>query len=291
MTVPGRREGLPIEPLWEAERPDVGAPFRGGELPPELSARYPGGLSIPLRPVGATVIANFVSSVDGVVALGPTERSIGGGEISGNSEPDRLVMSLLRGLADAVVVGAGTIRVGRNHEWTARHLQPGLADVFARWRAELGLAAQPTTIVVSGSGNVDPSHAAMRAPDVPVVVLTTEAGAARLTATRLPKNLSVLAAGPGDRVEPTALTDLLERRKIRLALCEGGPRLLGELVSGGLVDELFLTIAPQLIGRTDALARLGLVEGADLRTPATWIKPSGVRRAGDELFLRYRFDR
>lgn len=291
MTTAGRREGLPLEPLWEAERAQDGGPVRGGPLPPELAARFPGQLAIELRPVWATMIANFVASVDGVVALGPDEHSTGGGEISGFSEPDRFMMSLLRGLADAVVVGAGTVRVGRNHEWTARHLQPDLAEVFARWRAEMDLAPQPTIVVVTASGDVNPSHAGLSAPDVPAIVLTTRAGAARLESARLPANLSVVEAGDGDRVEPKAITDLLESLKVRLALCEGGPHLLGELVAAGLVDELFLTVAPQLIGRTGKLGRLGLIEGIDLMAEGTWIKPWAVRRAGEDLFLRYRFDR
>ena len=135
-----------------------------------------------------TVIANFVSSVDGVVALGPSEPAAGGGEISGFSEADRYMMALLRGLADVVIVGAGTVRVGTPARWTAAppRSRPW-RRAFAAWRAELWLSAQPTTIVVTASGNLDPAHPGLCAPDVPVIVATTPAGAERLE----------LAAAPG----------------------------------------------------------------------------------------------
>ena len=222
----GRSEGLPLEPLWHA--PDTvaarGTEMRGGLLPPVLAERFAGGLAVTLLPKRPTVIANFVSSLDGVVSLGPSEPSAGGGEISGFSESDRFMMALLRGLADVVVVGAGTVRVGIHHEWTARKVQPALASVFAAWRAEMGLAAMPTTIVVTASGNVDPAHEGLSAPDVPVIVATTPAGAARLKAQPLPANMRVEAVGSGDRVPAAAIVELVQRTGSRLALCAPRPR-------------------------------------------------------------------
>jgi riboflavin biosynthesis pyrimidine reductase len=286
-----RAEGPSIEPLWEAAA-SVAGPHRGGRLPAALAARFPGDLAIDLRANRPTVIANLVSSIDGVVALGPGERSTGGGEISGFSEPDRFMMALLRGLADAVIVGAGTVRVGSNHEWTARKLQPQLADVFAEWRAAMGIAPQPTTVVVSASGELDFGHRGLSEPDVPVIVATTQTGARRLADLHPAANVTVTVAGSGERVAARALLDVLRTSGVRVALCEGGPHLLGELLAANLVDELFLTAAPQLIGRPEGLGRLGLVEGADpLRDGGWWARLAGVRRAGDYLFLRYRFDR
>jgi riboflavin biosynthesis pyrimidine reductase len=81
--------------------------------------------------------------------------------------------------------------------------------------------------------------------------------------------------------------DLVGRLGARLALCEGGPHLLAELVADDLVDELFLTIAPQLVGRDGD--RLGLVEGLSLRpADARWQDLVSARRSADHLFLRYR---
>jgi riboflavin biosynthesis pyrimidine reductase len=288
----GRSVGLAIEPLWqppEARALDP-ASRRGGLLPPKLAARFPGELSVELVADRPTVVANFVASIDGVVALGPSEPSAGGGEISGFSEADRFMMGLLRGLADVVIVGAGTVRVGRRHQWTSRHVLPGLADAFAAWRSELRLAPQPTTIVVTGSGNLDATHAGLNAPDVPVVVATTRAGAERLSTLPLAPNVRVAPINAEDHVPAGALLDLARSLGARVALCEGGPHLFGELLGARLVDELFLTVGPQVIGRDAATRRLGLVEGASFADGrGRWASLRSVRHAGDDLFLRYRF--
>ncbi len=288
----GRNEGLTLDPIWlapEAEFAD-GVEARGGLLPPGLAGRFPGELAVALRPERPTVIANFVSSIDGVVAMAAEEPSTGGAEISGSSESDRFMMALLRGLADVVIVGAGTVRVGRRHEWTPRNVVPPLAAVFAAWRSELGLAPQPTTIVVSASGKVDPNHAGLSTSDVPVIVVTTAAGASRLATMSLPANMRVVAAGDGPNVASGALLAVVRDTGARLALCEGGPHLFGELLRARLVDELFLTVAPQVMGRDSVARRLGLVEGTSFGGGlGRWADLTSVRHAGGDLFLRYRF--
>jgi riboflavin biosynthesis pyrimidine reductase len=78
----------------------------------------------------------------------------------------------------------------------------------------------------------------------------------------------------------------------RLALCEGGPHLFGELLRARVVDELFLTMAPQVVGRDATNDRLSLVEGTSFgEKQGRWSSLTAVRRAGDDLFLRYRFDK
>ena len=290
----GRSEGLAIEPLWHAPEsvPTGGVEARGGLLPSALAERYAGELAVTLLAERPTVIANFVSSVDGVVALGPSEPAAGGGEISGFSDADRYMMALLRGLADVVIVGAGTVRVGSRHRWTADYLQPALAPAFAAWRGELWLSAQPTLIVVTASGNINPAHPGLSAPDVPVIVATTPAGASRLGSRPLPANMKVEAVGSEDRVPAGAILELARATGARLALCEGGPHLFGELLRARLIDELFLTLAPQLIGRDSQAHRLALIEGTSFgEGHGRWSKLLAVRRAGDDVFLRYRFER
>ena len=287
-----RSEGLALESLWEAPAPPLDpVDFRGGPLPPALAARFPGDLIVRLMRERPTVLANFVTSLDGVVALGPGEANAGGGDISGFSESDRYMMALLRGLADVVVIGAGTMRVGRRHVWTAAHVEPALAGAIAAWRAELRLTPQPTTIVVTASGNLDPAHAGLNAPDVPVVVATTRAGADRLSHLALPPNVRVAAVGDEAHVPARAVLDVIAETGARVALCEGGPHLFGELVRARLVDELFLTLAPQALGRDATAHRLGLIEGTSFgEGQGRWAELASVRRAGDDLFLRYRFE-
>ena len=288
-----RSEGLALEKLWQA--PDGGraepVDLRGGPLPPGLASRFEGELAIELRPDRPAIVANFVSTLDGAVSLGPSEPSAGGGEISGFSEADRFMMSLLRGLADVVVVGAGTVRVGRKHAWTARFVEPELADLFAAWRSEMGLAPQPTTSIVTASGDLDATHAGLNDPDVPVIVATTPAGAERLAKLPLARHVQVKVAGKGKRVAADAVLEVVRGTGARLALCEGGPHLFGELLGARLIDELFLTLAPQVVGRDETARRLALVEGTRFGEGASrWTSLAWVRRAGDDLFLRYRFE-
>jgi riboflavin biosynthesis pyrimidine reductase len=173
---------------------------------------------------------------------------------------------------------------------------PDLAPTLEQWRASMGLARQPTTIVVSASGDLDFRHRGLSAPDVPVIIATTAAGARRLR--DVPGNVAVSIAvssagdGGGERIAPAAIGELLAANDLRLALCEGGPHLLTDLIAARLVDELFLTIAPQLIGRPSATGRLGLLEGLSLLgSGAGWAGLVGIHRAGDDLFLRYSFER
>lgn len=245
-----------------------------------------------LRPDRPTLVANFVSTLDGVVAF-DTDESTGGGEVSGFFAPDRFVMGLLRAMADVVLVGAGTVRSAPSHEWTARRVHRPSSELYAEWRSRLGgLARQPTTIVATAGGGLDPGHPGLSAADVPVIIATTEAGARRLGAVRFAGNVRVEVAGTGKQVAPARLVEIADATGARLILCEGGPHLIGDLIRAGLLDELFLTIAPQIAGRDDQRARLGFVEGVAFSVAgAPWADLLSVRRANDHLFLRYRFNR
>jgi len=287
----GRSVGLPLEPLWQAPEPQtIPVDRRGGLMPPELAGRYPGELVVDLRDDQPTVIANFVSSLDGVVALGTGEVNTGGGEISGFSEADRYMMAILRAMADVVVVGAGTVRIGRRHVWTAPFLFPAMAPAFEAWRSEMWLAPNPTTIIVTASGNLDANHAGLNSPGVPVIVATTPAGAARLADLPFSSNVRIEVVGSDKHVPAGAILEVIRATGARLALCEGGPHLFGELLRARLVDELFLTMAPQVAGRDSSVHRLALVEGTSFAEgQGRWATLSAIRRAGDDIFLRYRF--
>ena len=242
-----------------------------------------------MRPDRPTVIANFVSTLDGVVAFDRDERS-GGGEVSGFFDPDRFVMGLLRSLADVVLVGAGTVRASPTHEWTGRHVHPGTAGLYATWRNGLGLTPQPTTIVATAHGNLDPTHPGLSAADVPVVVATTPAGGRTLATIPLAANARVVVAGTGPDVAAEDLLVIARSAGARLVLSEGGPHLIGDLLRTGLLDELFLTIAPQVAGRDTGAERFSFAEGlAFTVAEAPWARLVSVRRAVDHLFLRYRF--
>jgi riboflavin biosynthesis pyrimidine reductase len=281
-----------IEALFDASLVTAGAAgdsaIRGG-LTDVLRDLYGGDLAIPLRRDRPTVVANFVETIDGAVALDRAGVT-GGGDVSGFSPTDRSVMGLLRALADVVIVGAETVRGSRTSGWRATDVFPGLAPEYAALRRKLGLVPHPTAVLVTSSGRLAADHPAF-ATGSPALIATTESGASRLLATTLPAHVEVVIVGSGARVEPVELLDVLAGRGARLALTEGGPTLLASFLEAGACDELFLTVAPQVAGRSASTDRLGLVEGAALWPQhATWADLISVRRAGSHLFLRYRFE-
>jgi riboflavin biosynthesis pyrimidine reductase len=255
-------------------------------MPEVLLARYGGPLEIPVHPGRPTLLVNFVTTIDGIAALGLGEEA-GGGVISGYFAPDRFVMALLRAVADLLLFGARTIAGSSSTDWTAEHLQPDLAPAIRQWRHDLGLAPRPTTVIVTGSGDVRLGRRGVDDPDRPVVFATTPSGERRLRERGLPPHVIVEVVGSGDRVRPDELSSFLARYRGQVVLSEGGPHLLAGLVAADLVDEIFLTLAPQVIGHDGD--RLGLVEGVRLPAgDARWHELASVKRAGDHLFLRYR---
>ncbi len=284
VAAPDRR--WPIELLWEAEPARLGVTIRGGPLPDDLRPRFGASLEIPLHPDRPTVVANFVATVDGVVAL-DRAGATGGREISGGFEPDRFLMGLLRATADAVLVGAGTFRASRTHTWTPASVHPPSAGAFAAWRRDLRLAKAPTTVIVSASGRLDAEEIGSD-PEQPVLVVTTCSGAGRLATLAERGHVDVVAVGDDEQVPIAALVALLHERGFRLVLSEAGPTLFGELIAARTVDELFLTIAPRLVGRSERARRLGLVEGAGFQPDLVpWARLRSVSRSDGFLFLRY----
>lgn len=238
-------------------------------------------------PLGFTsprVYANFVQSMDGVTAipgLAESNRLIAGG-----SEHDRFVMGLLRACADVVLIGAGTLHGSPGTHWTPQHAYPPAAGLFRDLRRKCGLAEQPLLAVVSGSGRIDAHHPgfAERA-----LVLTTQEHENDLRA-RLPRSATVVAISEHSPISVCAAIDALRAAGNNLILCEGGPTLFGDLLKARAVDELFLTISPRLAGRTADDRRLALVEGAALLPESiVGARLLTVRKAGEHLFLRYKF--
>lgn len=256
-----------IELLFERD----GLPRFG--LSAALATSYGGDFGL-ARPA---LYANFLSSVDGVVALPGVGES--GGVVSGNSEPDRFVMGLLRAVADAVLIGAGTFRAAPGDVWHPETAFPAARDDFAHLRRQLGLRPQPLLVVVSASGHIDPAQPALR----DCLILTTAAGEARLRG-KLPSGARIVALDT-EHFEWCSWLDLLRAEGLQVILSEGGPSLVGQLLEAGLLDELFLTASPRLFGRQSADGRKSLVEGIDL--DGRTLNLLSVRRHESHLFLRY----
>lgn len=198
-------------------------------LPPELLALY-GPLRMRSRSDRPQVFANFVASVDGIVAVDPPRGT--GGEISGGNAHDRAVMGILRAVADGVVIGAGNLRAEGKHVWTAEHICPELAGPYARLRAALGKGAAPLQIVVSGSGNVDLSHAVFSGA-APALVVTTAAGMARLRGQGATVRMAVPERGAG-WIPMAAVLQAAQLGPGALVLAESGPTSTTRYLAEGL---------------------------------------------------------
>ena len=94
-------------------------------------------------------------------------------------------------------------------------------------------------------------------------------------------------------IPPEAILDPVGRMSVgSQILIEGGPRLLGEFYERGMIDEQFLTLAPQVAGRDYGDDRLSLAMGHAFPPSSTrWGALTDVRRGGSHLFLRYAFRR
>lgn len=249
----------------------------GGRLPAPFGDLYPAPLFDPSA--GPLVYANFVESVDGVVAL--AEGTSSGSVISGRNEADRFLMGVLRAHADAVLIGAGTLRGSPRHQWTAPYVYPALQTEFAALRKQLGLAPEPRLVVITGSGKIDKAHAGLGGD---VTVITTAAGRQELGET--PAGWDVIVQHDDSVDIPQAVRGLLHRGYSRI-LSEAGPNVMSQLIDGGVVDELFLTVSPVLAGASSQTR--GLTNGAPfLPVRRVNCRLITIHNHEDHLFLRYR---
>jgi riboflavin biosynthesis pyrimidine reductase len=210
------------------------------------------------------VFVNMVSTIDGRAQLSGSTGALG-------EAADLEMLLELRAIADAVLIGTGTLRV----EGYARLI--GSEERRAR-REAAGLAGDPTAVLLSRSLDVPWEAGLFADASQPVLVYTATDAEGELPDTAAPVEV-VRLPDPS----PTAMLADLRARGIAALLSEGGPTLNSAMLGSGLVDELFLTIAPQITGEPGAIR---IVEGDGLAAPLRG-RPIWVLRARGELFLRY----
>lgn len=247
------------------------------DVPEQLATLYGGAIGLD----EPCVVANFVESLDGVVAVPRLPRSHA--VIGDDSEADRFVLALVRACADAVVVGSGTLLASPKGTWRIDRAYPPAAGALAELRAGRGRSEQPLVVVVTTGASLDPAHPVLESG---ALVLTTEGAAPRVRAS-VPTASEVAGVNDGETVDLARAVQLLRDRDCSVILTEAGPSMFGSLVASRLVDELFLTVSPVLAGRAET-ARLGLVEGVELVPQARVAgRLRSVRAHGSHLFLRY----
>ncbi|MBI5032327.1 MAG: dihydrofolate reductase family protein [Chloroflexi bacterium] len=277
---------IPFETLYDPKR-DVEI-----ILPSTLAQIY-GRLDFPNHAGRSYVISNFVTTLDGVTTLG-IKGYESGKYISGSNQHDRMLMGLLRAVADAVVIATGTLRVVPRGLWTAENVYPNFADEFRALRQMLKKPESPLNVIVTGSGNIDPSLPVFQSGRVPTLIVTTAEGSSKISKHSLPSSTRWVEATRQPRIAASELIDAVTKAcgtPDPLLLIEGGPQLMSTLFAEHLLDEQFLTLAPQIAGRDDTSRRPGLVAGQVFAPESEiWGTLVGIKRVGEHLFLRYAFE-
>lgn len=259
-------------------------------LPPALTNLY-GQLSFPLRANKPYIIGNFVSTLDGAVTLNQPGHN-NSSEISGSNQQDHVLMGILRAISDAIIVGAGTLRVARNHKWTPSYIYPPLTDAYSQLRSNLGKSELPLNVFVTELGNINLQLPVFHSAEIPVLIVTTKHGHERLIVQSILPSVQIATIAKNT---PLSAQDILNEvtriRSCNIILTEGRPKLFGHFLSEKRLDELFLTIAPQIAGRDEHIERGGIVEG-QIFAPEhpLWGKLISIKRSGSHLFLRYAFE-
>lgn len=199
---------------------------------------------------GPWVRAMMVTTLDGAAA-GPDGLS---GSIS--SAADKAVFRAVRRRADAVLVGAGTIRAESYGAMRA-------ADRDAEARGAAGQRPAPVLAVVSPSLDLPWDTEVFTGSDEPPLVLTVADPPADALARARDARADVVHA-PGGDVAPRWILDTLVDRGLRRVVCEGGPRLLEAVTGAGLLDEADITLSPAFAGHAHVTATDGLAEIATL---------------------------
>lgn len=222
-------------------------------------------------PAGRWVRANMISSIDGAA------QGINGRSGSLGTDGDRRVFALLRGLADVVFVGAGTVRT---EGYGPVDYVPEYADVR---RAE-GRPPTCPIAVVSRRLDLDPSAPLFADADPRSIVVTVESSPAKRRA-ELSRVADVIVAG-ATSIDARLVLDRLAERGLTRVVCEGGPHLLADMIRADAVDELCLTISPQMVGG-DAMR---ILDTSSLPAgPVAW-RLASIIQDGSALLTRWTRD-
>jgi riboflavin biosynthesis pyrimidine reductase len=203
-----------------------------------------------------------------------------------------MVMGLLRAAADVVIVGSGTLAADPQHHWTPQAICPELKDDYRRLSDAMAKPPAALNVIVSAAGTVNLRLPVFTSGKVAAMIVTTRRGAKRLQRLRVPDSVQVHVIRRSTGEIPAAdilraVTGTITGRRI---LVEGGPRLLATFYKERLIDEQFLSLAPQLSGREIGDARMSLVMGKTFapRDPL-WGRLIDARQGSRLLFLRYSF--
>jgi len=216
------------------------------------------------------VMLNMATTLDGRATIDGRSGPIG-------NRADRELFHALRASVDAVMAGAGTMRVERYGR-----IIPN--EATRERRRERGLEEEPLACIVSARLSLPDDLPLLNEPAAHVVIVTPSAASLSGASAQLDY---VRAASDGLLDLRAAMRELAERFGVRTLLCEGGPHLNAALLEAGLVDELFLSLAPKLTGGEDLTGEaLRMIAGATFEQPLQ-LELLGALENESHLFLRY----
>jgi riboflavin biosynthesis pyrimidine reductase len=287
MSTPPLGPGSPYSLLFDD---DAG---NGPGLPASFRTIYGGDWRMPPAPAERPYsFTNFVASHDGRISFNMPGNE-GGGDISRHAIHDTWLMGLIRARADAILVGATTLRISPQHRWTPGGVFKEDGEAFAALRKAENRPIYPVLVLASLSGDVPAESRAISLLEQQVVIATTSAGAERAQKQLGERANVAYHISPGKELDlPQLFRELRTTYNAQTLLSEAGPRIYSLLLRDQLIDEAFLTISPIIVGNPLAPTepRPGLVEGVAF-TPdkPPQLKIVSLRRYGDYLFERVQF--
>ncbi len=212
-------------------------------------------------------LVNFVASGDGRATIAGRSRGLA-------DAGDRALFHGLRERVDAIMAGPATMEIERYGRMIA-------VPERRERRLAAGRSAEPLACLISRSGRIPTEIPLFAEPEARVVVFAPEAAGEALN--DVAAQVRHVALAPDDLTPAEAMRRLRADFDVVSLLCEGGPRLFSSLLAGGLVDELFLTLAPLLAGGGDAPA---ITRGPSLAEPAR-LRLRWLLERESSLFARY----
>jgi riboflavin biosynthesis pyrimidine reductase len=208
---------------------------------------------------------NFVASADGRATYGGKSGALG-------DDGDHAMFHGLRETADAVMAGTVTLRTERY----GRIL--GKAERRER-RLARGQSVEPLVCIMTRSGQVPTEIPLFAEPEARIVIFTAN----RLELGSAAAQVEVVRLDAAELTLTTAMRRLRADFGVKTLLCEGGPTLFGALLGESLVDELFLTLAPKLVGGGNGPALTGGPELPELQP----LRIEWLLERRDSLYVRY----
>lgn len=209
---------------------------------------------------------NMIASADGGVTVDGVSGGLGG-------PADKLVFSAVRGVADVILVAAGTVIA-------EQYRPPRTPEAIQAQRQARGQERFPRLAIVTNSLDIPNDHAVFDAAARPLILTSTASPADRRESLAEVADVNIVGE---HRVDLADALDRLGETGASVVLAEGGPTLNGALVADHLIDELCLSLSPLLIGGDGPR----IVHGSAAASPPVQMRLDRILEQDDLTFHRF----